>query len=85
MSYKRRKRREGVGEEVVLSPETQRLLGARSGRCFACFITLLDFECHGRLTDFPGGFPVGDKVDHVELEKLGAPGSQAGGTGRTLR
>ena len=71
LTYEARKKG-GVMDEIVLSPETQELLERRgSAGCPCCVYIASDFKKHGKLTDYPGNYPVEAKVEHVSAEKEG--------------
>lgn len=66
------KKRGGPMEEIVLSEETLSLVERRSSQgCASCGYILADFKTNGKLTDYPGNYPVEAKIEHVSEEKEG--------------
>lgn len=65
-------KRGGPMEEIVLSNETLAMVERRSSQgCVCCGYILSDFKVNGKLTDYPGNYPVEAKVEHVSEEKEG--------------
>lgn len=59
-------------EEIVLSDETQALVEKRAeAGCASCIYIASDFRKNGKLTDYPGNYPVEAKIGHVQAEKEG--------------
>lgn len=69
---KQAKERGGPMDEITLSDETKALLERRSNEgCPCCIYILSDFKKHGKLTDYPGNYPVEAKIEHVSSERDG--------------
>lgn len=69
---KQAKERGGPMDEIVLSDETKVLLDRRSNEgCACCIYIVSDFKKNGKLTDYPGNYPVEAKIEHVRSEKEG--------------
>jgi len=65
-------RKENVVENITLSEETVALVQRREREgCTSCGYISGDFKINGKLTDYPGNFPVEAKVSHLEAEKKG--------------
>jgi hypothetical protein len=66
------KERGGPMEEIVLSEESKLLLERRGDEgCVCCVYITSDFKKNGKLTDYPGNYPVEAKIEHVSAEKEG--------------
>lgn len=66
------KARGGPMEEIVLSEESKALIERRAGEgCVCCIYIASDFKKNGKLTDYPGNYPVEAKIEHVSSEKAG--------------
>jgi hypothetical protein len=62
----------GRMDEIVLSEETQALCERRSNEgCASCIYIASDFKKNGKLTDYPGNYPVEAKLEHIRAEKEG--------------
>ena len=62
----------GVMDEITLTEETKQLLERRGAAgCVCCVYITSDFKKNGKLTDYPGNYPVEAKIEHVSAEKEG--------------
>lgn len=69
---KQAKERGGPMEEIVLSDESRLLLEKRGAEgCVCCVYITSDFKKNGKLTDYPGNYPIEAKIEHVEAEREG--------------
>lgn len=66
------RRKGGPMEEIVLSEETKAVLDKRAADgCVSCAYITSDFQKNGKLTDYPGNYPVEAKIAHVNAEREG--------------